>query len=100
MMDFVQRVRDSRTAQARRQALQRFTYDSVVQEESVPQLALNIESVGFIPARKRALCPQVRVPLLIKNQYHNLGYSVLGQKGVCAPVWGSDVRKMGMIFKV
>lgn len=60
-MDFVQRVRDSRTAQARRHALQRVSYASVVQEESVPELGLNLGVGNCLPPRKRALRPQVRV---------------------------------------
>lgn len=58
-MDFVQRVRDSRTAQARRQALKRVTYASVVQEEPVPQLGFSFESGSIFPEPKRALRPQV-----------------------------------------
>ncbi|CAM9781135.1 unnamed protein product, partial [Laminaria digitata] len=57
-MDFVQRVRDSRTAQARRQALKRVTYASVVHEEPVPQLGLSFESGSIFPEPKRALRPQ------------------------------------------
>lgn len=58
-MDFVQRVRDSRTAQARRQALKRVTYSSVVQEEAVPQLGINFEGGSFFPKPKRVLRPEV-----------------------------------------
>lgn len=58
-MDFVQRVRDSRTAQARRQALKRVTYASVVQEESVPQLGFSFGSSDLFPKPKRALRPEV-----------------------------------------
>lgn len=62
MMDFVQRVRDSRTAQARRrQALQRVSFASVVQEESVPKLGLGFAVGNLLPPRKRALHPQVTV---------------------------------------
>lgn len=59
-MDFVQRVRASRTAQARRQALKRVTYASVVQEEAVPQLGLNFGDSTFLPTPKRALRPEVK----------------------------------------
>lgn len=62
-MDFVQRVRDSRTAQARRQALKRVTYASVVQEEAVPQLGISFESGSIFPEPKRVLRPQVSVRL-------------------------------------
>ncbi|CAM9501087.1 unnamed protein product [Ectocarpus fasciculatus] len=58
VMDFVQRVRDSRTAQARRQALKRVTYSSVVQEEAVPQLGISFEGGSFFPKPKRALRPE------------------------------------------
>ncbi|CAM9133752.1 unnamed protein product [Ectocarpus sp. 12 AP-2014] len=58
VMDFVQRVRDSRTAQARRQALKRVTYSSVVQEGAVPQLGINFEGGSFFPKPKRALRPE------------------------------------------
>lgn len=59
MMDFVQRVRDSRTAQARRQALKRVTYASVVQETSVPQLGFSFGGGSYLPQAKRALRPEV-----------------------------------------
>lgn len=59
-MDFVQRVRDSRTAQARRQAMKRVTYASVVQEESVPQLGFSFGGGSFLPKPKRSLRPEVR----------------------------------------
>lgn len=59
-MDFVQRVRDSRTAQARRQAMRRVTYASVVQEEAVPQLGFSLGGGGFFPKPKRSLRPEVR----------------------------------------
>lgn len=58
-MDFVQRVRDSRTAQARRQALKRVTYASVVQEEAVPQLGISFGGGGLFPKPKRSLRPEV-----------------------------------------
>ncbi|CAM9149740.1 unnamed protein product, partial [Hapterophycus canaliculatus] len=60
VMDFVQRIRDSRTAQARRHALKRVTYASVVQEESVPQLSIRFQGGGFLPKPKRALRPEPR----------------------------------------
>lgn len=72
-MDFVQRVRDSRTAQARRHALQRVTYATVVQEESVPQLGLNLGVGGLFPARKRALRPEVSVVDLLNAARLGLG---------------------------
>ncbi len=59
VMDFVQRVRDSRTAQARRQALKRVTYASVVQEEAVPQLGISFGGGGLFPKPKRSLRPEV-----------------------------------------
>ncbi|CAM9591141.1 unnamed protein product, partial [Pylaiella littoralis] len=58
VMDFVQRVRDSRTAQARRQALRRVTYALVVQEEAVPQLGINFSGGSFFPKPKRSLRPE------------------------------------------
>lgn len=60
VMDFVQRVRDSRTAQARQQAMKRVTYGSVVQEESVPQLGFSLGGGSFFPKRKRSLRPEVQ----------------------------------------
>eukprot|EP00903_Cladosiphon_okamuranus_P014903 g13800.t1 len=60
VMDFVQRVRDSRTAQARRQAMKRVTYASVVQEEAVPQLGFSFGGGGLLPKPKRALRPEPR----------------------------------------
>lgn len=67
-MDFVQRVRDSRTAQARRQAMKRVTYASVVQEESVPQLGISFGGSSFLPKPKRSLRPEVRFEVCIAKQ--------------------------------
>lgn len=59
MMELMQRVRDSRTAQARRQALQRVAYASVVQEESVPRFSMNFATNWWFLKPKRALRPKV-----------------------------------------
>ncbi|CAM9934128.1 unnamed protein product, partial [Discosporangium mesarthrocarpum] len=58
VMDFVQRVRESRTAQDRRRAQKRVTYASVVQEMSVPQFGLGFALDTLLPKRHRTLHPE------------------------------------------